>query len=52
LAELVEGHGVHVAATKSNFSDIAQQAVQSVLESGGSAMARNDGGFDGDLMVI
>lgn len=32
LADLVEGHGVHVAATKSNFSDIAQQAVQSVLE--------------------
>ena len=45
---------MHVAATKSNFSDIAQQAVQSVLEPGRSAMARNDGdllGFQGDFMV-
>lgn len=35
LADLVEGHGVGghaMAATKSNFSDIAQQAVQSALE--------------------
>lgn len=37
LADLVEGHGVGVgvaamATSKSNFSDIAQQAVQSALE--------------------